>query len=123
MSSATPEEELRRVRARVVDLYTAVEVLMLLGIAVLSVYSIRLGSLSSPGAQQSFGYALALMFLMGGMVAHLADRTYRSWPLGRRFRPSPPGPVSVEAQGRFLKVVVIVAAAAAIAYILGGLIA
>ncbi len=118
-----PDEELRAVRARVLDLYTAVEVLMLLGIAVLIVYAIRIGPLTSPGAQESFGLAAALIFLMGTVVAHLVDRTYRSWPLGRRFRPTPPGPVTVAAQGRFLKVVVLVVAAAAVAYILGGLIA
>ena len=122
MNSEMPDEKLRAVRARVLDLYTAVEVLMLLGIAVLIVYAIRIGPLTSPGAQESFGLAAALIFLMGAVVAHLVDRTYRSWPLGRRFRPTPPGPVTVEAQGRFLKVVVLVVAAAAIAYVLGGLI-
>ena len=115
--------DLRAVRARVVDLYTAVTVLMLLGIAVLIVYAVRLGSLTGPGVEESFGIAVALMFLMGALIVHVVDRTYRSWPLGRRFRPTPPGPVSEAAQARFLKILVIVIAAAAIAYILGGLIA
>ena len=114
--------DLRAVRARVVDLYTAVTVLMLLGIAVLIVYAVRLGSLTGPGVEESFGIAVALMFLMGALIVHVVDRTYRSWPLGRRFRPTPPGPVSEAAQARFLKILVIVIAAAAIAYILGGLI-
>ena len=118
-----PGPNLVEVRRRVLDLYTAIEVLMLLGIAVLTVYAIRLGPLTSPGAQQSFGYAVALMFVMGAIVAHAVDRTYRTWPLGRRFYPTPPGPVTAEAQARFLKVLVVVLAGAAIAYILGGLIA
>jgi hypothetical protein len=123
LSEPTSDREFRRLQGRILDLYAAVQVLMLLGIAVLTVYSIQLGPLTSPGAQESFGLALALMFLMGGLIFHLIDRTYRVWPLGRRFRPTPPGPVSTQAQVRFLKVLVIVAAAAAIAYVLGGLIA
>ena len=123
MSSPLTEEEFVRARRRVADLYTAVEGLMLLGILVLNDYTDRLGPLTSPGAEQSFGYALALMLMMAAMVAHLMDRTYRVWPLGRRFRPSDPGYVSLASQTRFVKVVVVVAAAAAIAYILGGLIA
>lgn len=115
--------ELDRGRAvrRVLDLYAAVTVLMLLGIAVLVGYAIRLGPLTSPGAQESFGFAIALMALMGAVVFHVADRTYRSWPLGRRFRPTSPGPVTADAQVRFLKVLVIVLAGAAIAYLVGGL--
>jgi hypothetical protein len=123
LSDVPSDPELRRIRNRVLDLYAAVQVLLLLGIVVLIVYSIQLGSLTSPGAQQSFGIAVGLMFIMGAVVVHLADRTYRVWPLGRRFRPTPPGPVSTEAQVRFLKVLVIVLAGAAIAYVLGGLIA
>ncbi len=96
---------------------------MLLGIAVLAVYVIRLGPLTDPGAQESFGLAIALMSMMGALIAHLTDRTYRVWPLGRKFAPKNPGPVAAEAQVRFLKVIVIVAAGAAIAYVLGGLIA
>jgi len=114
--------DLRAARERVLDLYTAVTVLMLLGIAVLIVYAVRLGSLTGPGVQESFGIAVALMFLMAALIVHVVDRTYRSWPLGRRFRPTPPGPVTEAAQARFLKILVLVIAAAAIAYILGGLI-
>lgn len=112
-----------QLRRRVLDLYDAVTVLMLLGILVLIVYSIRLGPLTTPGAEQSFGYALALMFLMSAVIVHLVDRTYRVWPLGRRIVPTPPGPVTVDAEVRFLKIVIVVAAAASIAYLLGGLIA
>ncbi len=124
MSETAPDErDLTRLRNRVADLYTAVQVLMLLGIAVLIVYAIRLGPLTSPGAEESFGLSVALIFLMGALVVHLVDRVYRVWPFGRRFRPKDPGPVTVQAQARFLKVLVVVLAAAAIAYILGGLIA
>ena len=110
-------------RNRLLDLYTAITVLMLLGIAVLIVYSFELGPLTSPGAEQSFGYAVALMFLMGAVIFHLVDRTYRTWPFGRHVRPSWPGFVTVEAEIRFFKICIVVAAGAAIAYVLGGLIA
>jgi hypothetical protein len=123
LSSATTDpEEFRRLRRRVIDLYDAVTLLMLVGIAVLIVYcALLIGPLTSPGAQQSFGYAVALMFLMSALIVHLVDRTYRVWPLGRRITPVPPGPVTVEAQARFLKVLIVVAAGAGIAYLLGTL--
>ena len=108
---------------RTLDLYAAVMLLMLLGIAVLVAYAIRLGPLTSPGAERSFGYAVALMALMGAVVFHIADRTYRVWPLGRRFRPTPPGPVTVDAWVRFLRVLIVVIAIAAVAYLVGGLLA
>jgi hypothetical protein len=123
LSSPPTPREVRRLQNRLLDLYTAITVLMLLGIAVLVLYSFELGPLTSPGAEQSFGYALALMFLMGAVVFHLVDKTYRVWPLGRRFRPSWPGFVTVESEVRFFKIVIVVAAGAAIAYVLGGLIA
>jgi len=123
LSSPPPDAEVRRLRNRLLDLYTAVTVLMLLGILVLIVYAIRLGPLTSPGAEQSFGYAVALMFLMGAVIFHVVDRTYRVWPLGRRIRPAWPGYVTAEGEIRFFKVLILVAAAAAIAYVLGGLIA
>jgi hypothetical protein len=110
-----------RLRRRVLDLYDAVTVLMLVGIAILIVYSIQLGPLTSPGAEESFGIAVALMFLMSALIVHLVDRTYRVWPLGRRVAPTPPGPVTVAAQVRFLKILIVVIAGAAIAYILAGL--
>ena len=123
MNSDAERVTLLQLRRRILDLYDAVTVLMLLGILVLIVYSIRLGPLTTPGAEQSFGYALALMFLMSAVIVHLVDRTYRVWPLGRRIVPTPPGPVTVDAEVRFLKIVIVVAAAASIAYLLGGLIA
>lgn len=118
-----PEAESDRARQRTVDAFLAVNGLMLLGIAVLVGYSVRLGSLTSPGAQESFGYAIALMSLMAALLLHTVDRTYRSWPLGRRFSPTPPGPVTEESQVRLVKVIVVVLAAAAIAYLLGELLA
>jgi len=122
LSSPSPAE-VRRLRNRLLDTYTAVTLLMLLGIVVLIVYAIRLGPLTSPGAEQSFGYAVALMFVMGAVIFHVVDRTYRVWPLGRRIRPTFPGYVTVESEIRFFKILVVVAAGAAIAYVLGGLIA
>ncbi len=118
-----PEAETARVVNRVLDLYAAATLILLLGIAALVAYVLRLGPLTSPGAEESFGLAIALMAIMGAMLFHLADRTYRVWPLGRKFRPSPPGPVTVDAQVRFLKVLVFVLAAAAVAYLIGGLFA
>ncbi len=117
------DREYRRLQNRILDLYTAVTLLMLLGIAVLIVYAIRIGPLTSPGAQESLGLAVALMFVMAAVVFHLADRTYRSWPLGRRYTPSHPGALTTESWVRLLQVLVVVAAGAAIAYVLGGLIA
>lgn len=124
MSSAGPDRaQYFRLRRKVLDLYDAVTFLMLIGIGVLIVYTITLGPLTSPGAQESFGLAVALMFLMSAMLIHLVDRTYRVWPLGRRFTPTPPGPVTVRSQARFLAILIVVVAAAAIAYVIGGLLA
>ena len=115
------EDDLGRFQRRTLDLYGAVTLLMLLGIAILVAYAIRLGPLTSPGAEESFGLAVALMALMGAVVFHVADRTYRVWPLGRRFRPTPPGAVTVAGWVRLLKVLVLVLAVAAVAYLVGGL--
>jgi hypothetical protein len=121
--SSLSEGEVAALQRRTLDVYGGVTVLMLLGIAVLVGYAVRLGPLTSPGAERSFGFAVALMALMGTVVFHLADRTYRVWPLGRRFRPSPPAPVTTVDWIRFLKVLVVVLALAAIAYLIGGLLA
>ncbi len=120
---SSPESERSRAASSTLDLYAAINLLMLLGIAVLVYYVLRLGPLTSPGAQESFGLAIAMMALMGAVLFHVADRTYRSWPLGRKFLPSRPGPVTAAGQARFLKVLVVVAAAAALAYLIGGLFA
>ncbi len=113
--------DLRRIRERTLSLYSATTILMLLGIAILVAYAIRLGPLTSPGTESSFGYAVALMALMGAVLFHITDRTYRAWPLGRKVSPTNPGPVTVEGQVLFLKVLVVALAAAAIAYLLAGL--
>ena len=123
MSSPPPTSQVRRLRNRLLDLYTAVTVLMLLGIAVLIVYAFELGPLTSPGAEESFGLAVALRFVMGAVIFHRLDVTYRVWPLGRKYTPAWPGHVTVEGEVRFFKILIVVIAAAAIAYVLGGLIA
>jgi hypothetical protein len=120
-SEGSDRREYLRLRRKVLDLYDAVTFLMLIGIGVLIVYAIHIGPLTGPGAQESFGLAVSLMFLMAALMIHLVDRTYRVWPLGRRVTPTPPGPVTVAAQARFFQVLVVVIAAAAIAYVLGGL--
>jgi hypothetical protein len=119
----TPEE-FRALRQRVLDLYAATILLMIVGIGILIVYTVVIvGPLTSPGAQESFGLALGLSFLMAAVAGHLVDRMYRVWPLGRRIHPTPPGPVTPAMQVRFVQVVVVVAAGAAIAYLIGALIA
>jgi hypothetical protein len=110
-----------RVRARTLALYYAATILMLIGLGLLIVYTMRLGAPVDPGVEESFGLAVALMFLMGAMTAHLIDRLYRVWPLGRRFRPTPPGPVTDRSWATFLAVSVLVIGGAAIAYVLAGL--
>ena len=114
--------ELAELQQRTLDLYGAVTVLMLLGIALLVAYAIRLGPLTSPGAEQSFGLAVSLMALMGAVIFHLVDRSYRVWPLGRRVRPSPPTLITLQSWVRFLKILIVVIAVAGIAYIIGGLV-
>ena len=125
--AALPEltpAEFRHLRNRVLDLYTAVIALMILGIGVLVFYIVVwVGPLTSPGAQESFGLALALSFLMATVALHLVDRMYRVWPLGRTIHPTPPGPVTDRNLARFFRWAIVVAAAAGIAYLLGALIA
>ncbi|MCI4365925.1 MAG: hypothetical protein L3K10_07720 [Thermoplasmata archaeon] len=116
--------DFHRLRERVLDLYTTVIALMIVGIGGLVLYTVLwVGPLTSPGAQESFGLALALSFLMATVAVHLVDRMYRVWPLGRTIHPTPPGPVTDRSLARFFQAVVLVAAAAGIAYLLGALIA
>jgi hypothetical protein len=125
LSSAdlTPEE-FRRIRRRALDLTTVTVGVMVVGIVILALYTIVLvGSLTSPGAQESLGLALALAFIMAAVASHEVDRLYRLWPMGRRVHPVAPGPVTVADQTRFLKALVLILTAAAIAYLLGALIA
>jgi len=115
--SSPSEADAGALQSRTLDLYAAVTLLMLLGIAVLVAYAIRLGPLTSPGAERSFGFAVSLMALMAALVFHLMDRTYRVWPLGRRFRPAAPPALTTESWVRLLKVLVVVIAVAGIAYL------
>jgi hypothetical protein len=114
-------QEVARIRERTLAFYYAAAILMLFGLGVLTVYVLRLGNLTGPGVEQSFGLAVALMFLMSALMIHLVDRMYRLWPLGRRVQSPDPGPVTDENWATFLAVAVLVAAGAAIAYIIGGL--
>ena len=122
MSSATggPGLAIDAAAGRVLRLYEAAAALSLAGIAVLAVYSIRLGSLVGPGVESSFGLAVGLMFLLGALVVHLIDRTYREFPLGRRIGAPNPGAVSDAALALFLKALTVAIAAGAISYILWG---
>lgn len=112
-----------RARETTLTLYMATTILLILGIVVLVIYAIELGPLVGPGVEQSFGFAASLLFLMGALLAHIVDRAYRSWPLGRKVAVVEPGPVTDRAIATLLKVVVLVGAGGAIAYILGSLIA
>lgn len=123
MSDAVPAEVVAVVQRRQLQLYTAVAVLMIIGILGLVGYSIMLGPLVGPGVEQSFGYALALMFLMSAVLAHVVDRIYREWPFGRRVMPTAAPRLTEDAWVAFAKVVVVAAAGVALAYVLGGLIA
>ena len=121
MTEGSGAEAFARARSRTLSLYFAGIVLMILGIAVLGVYVLRLGAIVGPGVEESFGLAVALMFLMSALAVHLVDRTYRSWPLGRRFRPSDPGPVAERDLVTALRVLVLAAAGGAIAYLVATL--
>lgn len=116
------EADVRRVAERVLNLYLAVVAISIVGILALVAYSIKLGPLTGPGVEESFGLALALMFLFSALLLHVLDRTYRVWPLGRRVAPEFPGPVSEAGYALFLKVIVVAAAGIGIAYVLGTLI-
>ena len=110
----------RTPRETVLNLYAAVLGLLLVGIGVLTVYVLSLGNLVGPGVESSFGYAAAMMFLMAALMVHTAEATYRIWPLGRRFLPTPPGPVTDRMISNFLKVLVLVVVGGVIAYLVAG---
>ena len=118
-----PPPEFAAIRRFVLDLSIAIVALMLVGIGVITLYIVVVvGSLASPGAQESFGLGLALAFTMAAVAVHVVDRMYRLWPMGRRVHPTPPGPVTPADEARLLKVIVLVGAAVGIAYLLGTLI-
>lgn len=140
---SSEEQNLREIRRRTVNLYDGVTFLMLIGIGALVGYVIwfadpispllcaaqggttcapAINPLTTPGGEQSFGLALALMFLMVALIFHIVDRTYRVWPLGRRLTPPVPGPITADSTARFLRIVLVLAAAATCSYLLGGLI-
>jgi hypothetical protein len=111
--------EFAHLRARLLDLYTFVTVLMLLGIAVQAGYILFfVGPLTSPGAQESFGLALALGFLMATVVVHLVDRMYRLWPLGRNVRAERPTILTDRDAVRALRWVVVLGAIGGGAYLI-----
>ncbi len=122
MSESADFPSLAEVRRKTLDLYLAVIILMLIGIGVLVAYSIRLGSLVGPGVEQSFGIALALMFIQAAVLFHVVDYTYRVWPLGRKVPAREPHPLTDQSVASFLKILVIVLAAGTVAYVLGSLI-
>lgn len=121
MSEGFTDAELRGIRRRVLNVYDGITALCMLGIAIMIIYVIKVGPLTSPGAQESFGLALSMMFLLGALLFHIVDRTYRTWPLGRRFSPTPPGPVTGWDIARFLRVFTVVVAGAAIAYLIASM--
>jgi hypothetical protein len=121
LSEGFTDAELRAIRRRVLNVYDGITALCMLGIAIMIIYVIKVGPLTSPGAQESFGLALSIMFLLGALLFHIVDRTYRTWPLGRRFSPTPPGPVTGWDIARFLRVFTVVVAGAAIAYLIASM--
>jgi hypothetical protein len=121
-ASALPADFVSRTQHRVLNLYAATMFLMLILIALLIVYSIRLGPLTGPGVEQSFGFAVALLFFAGALLAHVIDRVYRVWPFGRSVTPTFPGFVTDRGLANLLKILVIVGAGAAIAYVIATLI-
>ncbi len=123
MSSPTvlPADFVRRAQDRVLNLYAATILLMLVTIAILVVYCLRLGPLIGVGVERSFGIAAGLLFLCAALIAHVVDRTYRVWPEGRSFRPSFPGFFTERGYANAAKILVLVAAAIAIGYIIATL--
>lgn len=108
--------------AVVLRYYQAITLLMLAAIGLLIVYTLRLGPIVGPGAESSFGYAVALMFLCAALLVHLIDRTYRVWPEGRRVRPPVPSEVTDRSLARAAIVLVVILVGGAIAYIVATLI-
>lgn len=119
---AVSDSDYVRLRERTLSLYLAITVISILAILALVGYSIMLGPLVGPGVESSFGFALALLFLFGALLFHVVDKLYRTWPTGRRVRVDVPPPVTDLTIARFLRVVVVVAAALAIAYVFAQLV-
>jgi hypothetical protein len=121
LSEQSDDANFQAIRTEELTVYIVVMLLMIAGISVLLAYAISLGSLVGPGVEQSFGIAVALMFLMSAVVFHILDKTYRGWPLGRKVHPTPPGPVTEKSQLLFVKWLIVAIAAAGIIYLFGSL--
>lgn len=121
-SAALPADFVTRAEHRVLNVYAAIMLLMLVVIGLLIVYAIRLGPLLGPGVEESFGLAVALLFLCGALVVHVVDRVYRVWPMGRSIPTMFPGFITARGMANLVKVLIIVCAAAAVAYVLATLI-
>ncbi|HEV2449153.1 MAG TPA: hypothetical protein VGU43_01935 [Thermoplasmata archaeon] len=120
---ALREAAYAQLRRRVMDVYLAISVLCLIAIALLVYYVLTLGVIVGPGVEESFGLALALLFLLGALMTHLIDRAYREWPEGRRVHPSPGRLLGDVDLARAVKVIVVVAAGLLIAYLFAGVLA
>ena len=121
-AAAVTLEERVRLRDRVLNLYSATILLMIVVILVSIAYSIHLGPLVGPGVEESFGLALALMFLAAALIAHLVDWTYRVWPTGRTVTPPFPGIVTDRGIANLIKVAIFVAVAGGVAYVIAQLV-
>jgi hypothetical protein len=121
-TGALTPRQLSALRSRVLSLYFSIVIVGFVAIAVLLLYVLQLGSLVGPGTEESLGLAISLMFLVGALLVHVMDRTYREWPLGRRVHPAAPPPVTDLSVALALQVAVIVAAVLLCAYIIAGLV-
>ncbi|HEV2317157.1 MAG TPA: hypothetical protein VGV89_06245 [Thermoplasmata archaeon] len=123
--AALPElslRDLRELQSRVLSLYLAVIIIAFVAIGILLAYVIGLGPLVGPGVEQSFGIAVSMMFLLGALLAHVMDRAYREWPLGRRIHTHAGPPVTDLTVAGALRILVILGAAIAVAYVVYGVI-
>jgi hypothetical protein len=116
-----PANFVTRAQHQVLNLYAAITILMLVAIAVLVVYAIRLGPLVGPGVEQSFGLDVALLFLCAALIVHVVDRVYRVWPMGRGTPTMFPGFITARGVANTLTILVIVCAGGAIAYVIATL--
>ena len=122
MTEAERAAEFARIRLATLRYHFAILGLMLVGLVGLAVYTLQLGPITGPGVESSFGIAAGLMLIMGAMIVHVVERTYRLYPLGRKTATAAPPPVTEGDLVTFVKVLVVLIAAAAVAYILGSLI-
>ena len=111
------------VQTTVLRIYQTIAILMILVIGALALYCFRLGPLVGPGVEESFGIAVAIMFLCAAMMLHLVDRTYRVWPEGRRVQPVVPALVTDRSIAFALKILLVVLVGGSIAYVVATLVA